>query len=340
MKHFRTLLVLAAVVSIMIVGLAAFGAGAADHLEAPLVQEDGRLDINDLYAFKDGDYTALIMTVNPLAGVANPTTLISAPYNLNYWIDNDGDAVADLQLFLRARRPNHRGVQRIALYLDDLETGERRRIGTGLSGRDNRIRGGGMFTTGLYDDPFFFDLQAFRDTLGGGSRAFCDSNAVDFFAGLNVTAWVVKIPTVMLTDGSPNIGVWATTDRGTGNRIDRMGRPAIATVFIDSADRDAFNMTNPVDDYAMWGDDVAGVLMALGGYDQATADSIAAILLPDILTIDTSSDAGFLNGRALADDVIDAELGIVTNGAIPGDCIDANDKPFSATFPYLAAPHS
>jgi hypothetical protein len=58
-----------------------------------------------------------------------------------------------------------------------------------------------------------------------------------------------------------------------------------------------------------------------------------------VLTIDTSSSDGFLNGRRLQDDVIDAELGLVTNGALTSDCVDSNDAVFSTTFPYLAPAH-
>lgn len=338
MKQTRILFLMAAVVGIMVLGLAAFGAGAADHLEAPLVRADGRLDINDVYAFKDGDYTALVMTVNPVAGVLSPTYLAENPVSYNFMIDNDGDAVEDLVLQLTAARTRNNGKQRVTLTKWDVDSWTSTRLVQGMSERRLTGKASTKLYVGLRDDPFFFDLQAFRDTLGGGSRAFCDSGTTDFFAGLNVSAIVVRVRTNMLTDGSPNIGVWGETQTdGTVN--DRMGRPAIATVFIGADDRDAYNATEPVDDYATWGADVSGVLMALGGYDAPTADSIAAILLPDILTIDTSSSDGFLNGRGLADDVIDAELGIVTNGGIPTDCIDANDNPFSMDFPYLAMPN-
>jgi hypothetical protein len=66
--------------------------------------------------------------------------------------------------------------------------------------------------------------------------------------------------------------------------------------------------------------------------------------------------AGFPNGRRLADDVTDIEVralaegyGPILNGALGlpnrtpnnliGDGVDANDKPFLSTFPYVAAPH-
>ncbi|GAA2206188.1 DUF4331 domain-containing protein [Nonomuraea monospora] len=54
---------------------------------------------------------------------------------------------------------------------------------------------------------------------------------------------------------------------------------------------------------------------------------------------------GFPNGRRLADDVVDIELQAVAGAAqsgklIPGltDKVDANDKPFDKTFPYIPLP--
>ena len=72
--------------------------------------------------------------------------------------------------------------------------------------------------------------------------------------------------------------------------------------------------------------------------DMDKVNGLADILLPDILTVDLSQDTGFLNGRGLADDVIDAELGLITEGAVTTDCVD-NDSDFSPKFPYLAAPN-
>ena len=78
-------------------------------------------------------------------------------------------------------------------------------------------------------------------------------------------------------------------------------------------------------------------LLALGN-SQARADALANVLLPDILTYDTSSSAGFLNGRQLSDDAIDAELNLITNGKLTGDCV-SNDSTFSNAFPYLGSPN-
>lgn len=349
MNKVRNIILLAVAMMAMVLGLAALSAGAADHLDAPIVRENGRLDINDVYAFVNGDNTVLVMTVNPAAGVLSPTTLESVPgTRYEFAIDNDGDYQEDILLKLRANRPFHNGKQRLNLYWQDVDTGARRRIGSGMTGQNLWLRNGGQMYVGLRDDPFFFDLQAFRDQIAGagGSRTFCDPDTVDFFAGLNTTAIVVEIPSATLDSDDGIINVWARTiDRLAV--VDRMGKPALNTVFIDSADKDAFNGTAPADDLAMWGDRFKAVLGLFGGYDDATAGVITGLLLPDVLTLDTNSTNGFvgtLNGRQLAEDVIDFELTVVTGGVtgtpgIPGDCVDMNDVAFMAGFPYLGEPH-
>ena len=67
---------------------------------------------------------------------------------------------------------------------------------------------------GLFDDPFFFDLQGFRDTLSTGTLSF--NNQRDFFAGQNLTAIVISIPRDRIENGSNLVDVWATTARFGG----------------------------------------------------------------------------------------------------------------------------
>ena len=324
--------------------VAALPGGAADHLEAPAVQADGRTDINDVYAFQspaNPANTVLIMTVNPVAGVRSPTTFADKA-RYDFLIDNDGDAAADVTYTVDFKKARG-GTQDYKL------SGPGRNV-KGETGTATPVAGGGMVWAGLADDPFFFDLQAFNDQVkgAGGSRTFCDAGATDFFRGFNVTAIVLEVPSSALGDST--IGVWTETRRGD-SVIDRVGRPAIATALIPDGQEDAFNATHPTDDLATWGPAVKAALLALSGldgtpYSDSQAQTITEILLPDILTVDTSSSGGFLNGRRLQDDVIDTELTVVTGGLFGGtpvltmDCVPANDNPFSASFPYLAAPNA
>ena len=119
---------------------------------------------------------------------------------------------------------------------------------------------------------------------------------------------------------------------------DRFGKPAIATVFISTSMKNAFNTAAPERDVADYTSAVVNVLTSFG---HPNPTGLAAALLPDVQPINTSAPTTFLNGRRLQDDVITAELGLIfrNNAALNDDHVDANDKPFLNTFPYLAAPH-
>ena len=73
--------------------------------------------------------------------------------------------------------------------------------------------GGGKTTAGLFDDPFFFDLDAFKGAVlgNGNGRTFCDGDTHDFFLGLNISALVLRVPNSSLGGNGKAIGVWATT---------------------------------------------------------------------------------------------------------------------------------
>ncbi len=138
---------------------------------------------------------------------------------------------------------------------------------------------------------------------------------------------------------------------------DQMARPAINTVFVTAPDKDAFNTTIPSEQGSQFASKFLARLGALNdgyttnalGMDAAT---FTGALATDVLTVATSGTTTFfdgtnvLTGRQLADDVISVELLLIFGGPdgtanpqLTDDHVDANDKPFLNTFPYLATPH-
>ena len=322
-------------------------ARAADHLDAPGLTPPGgsvQTDITDVYAFQSPSNPAdsvLVLNVNTglagsfatfgrgIPGVGHTRGVL---YNFN--IDNNGDAATDVNLRARFGRPAGDGSQHFELRRNGrllIPLGVGRSTGEGAP--PHIVRAGDVTAfAGRRDDPFFFDLAAF---LGLNGRSFCDGNQTDFFATRNVSSIVLELPSSMLTAGSnPNIGVWSATDAGN-TQIDRMGRPAINTVFNHGEDKNRFNEGDPVNDWRDFGASFVSTLTALGAADP---EGLAHVLLPDILTYDTSSSAGFLNGRQLPDDVIDAELNLITNGGLTTDCV-GNDSTFLGSFPFLGNPN-
>lgn len=144
----------------------------------------------------------------------------------------------------------------------------------------------------------------------------------------------------LLAFGACNSDDLLAPDARMFNQVDRIGRPAINTVFIPSGSKQGFNQSAPADDPAAYTADLVNFLTTVAGQTTQAAEALAGVLLPDILTIDTSAPSQFLNGRGLADDVITAELGIIfgSNAALNDDNVDANDAQFLNTFPYLGAP--
>ena len=352
MKKFSNIALYGLLALALAFGLVAGPATAADHLDAPGLTPPGgdtRLDITDVYAFQSpssSNNTVLVMGVNPLAGVLNDGTFRSgAAYDFK--IDTNGDAKEDLTYRIKFSTPNSSGVQRVTLFreMGEGDAGDDVPLAKGRTGQPIAIPGGGMLRAGVMDDPFFFDLNAFL------AVDFCNPGT-NFFTGLNISAIVLEVPSSWL--GSSNVGVWARTVLNQ-KQVDRMGRPAINTVFIpnnpfepsgsEPSQKNAFNGGRPKADQRNFRGEVVDTLTLLYSLNNATdpdlnddgptVQALADFLLPDILTVDTSNPAGFPNGRGLADDVIDIELGLVTEGLITSDCV-GNDSTFSGSFPYLA----
>jgi hypothetical protein len=225
--------------------------------------------------------------------------------------------------------------------------------------------GGIKAFAGLRDDPFFFDLVAFKKFVAGpyvpaaGLRAAADGAPADTFAGTNVTYVVLELPITAVTGQTTSstgvIKAWVSTSN-SGGQVDRMAIPAINTALIPSDMKDAFNKGAPATDETAFRatgqttmdglrSAVDGVLNGpVGAQDggplgNLTSAQVAEALIPDIVTIDFSKDVVFPNGRRLTDDVIDVALQLVLNRTAGiTDAVNANDKAFGGAFPYLADP--
>ncbi|WP_298496903.1 DUF4331 family protein [uncultured Algibacter sp.] len=181
----------------------------------------------------------------------------------------------------------------------------------------------------------------------------------------------IKILTLVLTvslmvfncsNDDDNIKTTTIDFSGTYTQEDQMGRPAVNTVFNASADKDAFNVTIPSAQNAAFQSKFETNLLALSpayanGGMNALGQDVAAftgLLATDVLNVSLDGTTTFfdgvaantLSGRALADDVITVELLLIFGGedftenpGLSNDNVDANDKAFFTSFPYLASPH-
>lgn len=141
---------------------------------------------------------------------------------------------------------------------------------------------------------------------------------------------------------------------GTFIQKDASARPAINTVFVGSPRKDEFNVTVPSAMSAAFKTDFINKLTSFGYNVNALGqnkDQFASLLATDVLNVKMNGTTTFfdganvLTGRKPDDDVIDTELLLIFGGSSgsnnPGltkDNVNANDKPFSNSFPYLASP--
>jgi hypothetical protein len=146
------------------------------------------------------------------------------------------------------------------------------------------------------------------------------------------------------------------------NQVQRLGNPLVSEVFLAKKDHGFHGSIGPADDAASFGATVKGFVAAFRPQATSLQNTLATVLLPDMLIVQTdkaASSAGWLTwalangygGRKLTDDVVDTGLSAIFSdlldatqavckpGALPL-CTD-NVGPHSAlstTFPYLAAP--
>lgn len=187
------------------------GIFAADHLDPPARTDpavddtpDRAADIADIYAWHTDTKVILAMT-------------FSGPQATDKPADYDPDVLYSINVSNAAPRTTTDIPIRF-----QFGTGGMNQFGirvTGLPGVTGPIEGsvettlekdGVRVRAGLFDDPFFFDLQGFKETVSTGTLSF-DSNR-DFFAGQNLTAVVIEIPKDRIDTGEL-VDVWAATAR-------------------------------------------------------------------------------------------------------------------------------
>ena len=141
--------------------------------------------------------------------------------------------------------------------------------------------------------------------------------------------------------------------------MQRLGNPLVSEVFLAKRSHGVHGTTGPAQDIALISAELKAFVANVAGRNVTVQNTLAAVLLPDELIVQTDKDpasAGWLSwalangwgGRKLTDDVVDAGLLAIfgplldANNTSPGlstDNVAGNDHPFLNTFPYLAAPN-
>lgn len=251
-------------------GAAAPPASASDHLDTPAVQQDGRLDIGDLYAWmsSDGEHLNLMLTI---------VGKRFAP-DAEYVFHMDQGAAfgrTTLRTDIRCRIGQQHAIDCRMGTLDRAE-GPSAEAGA-VESRHRHFR----VYAGLRLDPFFNNVRGTRAAYnvsiaalqGGAERdasacpRFDRDTSQRLLAAWQQTEggpaqdflqdWETAVLAVQLklapwrTDGDL-VAVWASTHRG-GQQVDRAGRPLIAVSLLGTLGpaatagewRDAYNRATP-----------------------------------------------------------------------------------------------
>ena len=212
---------------------------ASDHQDTPEVELSPRMDINDIYVFPgaSADRIVLVMTTSsPITPAQSATTSFDPNLLYQLKVDNTGDGVEDRVIqFTFSGNGASQQVQ-VRGPVAPVTTGMINSVvnaSPSLTGTVNTTLGaatGMQVFVGLRDDPFFLDLEQFfrivpdRKPVSGPLSALPDTpsasawrppgQAVDYLRGINTLAFVVELPTSMLTaGGTSKIGVWGTISR-------------------------------------------------------------------------------------------------------------------------------
>ena len=192
------------------------------------------------------------------------------------------------------------------------------------------------------------------DVAKNGNRPEADSDGPSSVIGVYATSSRQRVSILKENQDPQTNGNWV--------QVSRLGLPLVNEVLNPLEDKDRYNRTHPVDDVANFGDNILfpelpGLLSAVLGLScPPTPDGgrtdIVGLLSPngttpaDLLRLNITEGQGFADtafptGRWLEDDVTDTLLTVLCNSGDPvSDGVDANDLPFSTSFPYLASPHS
>lgn len=356
---------------------------ASDHDDGERNLKGRSLNLTDLYVFREDwqtaggspDHLILIMNTNPRS-VARQQYEFSTKARYEFHFTSVGSKTSrptgknDFTLSFTFSPVNSQGRQQITMRVQDRANLFTADIPAGVTSplntyAKNEVRVGShelQVFAGLREDPFFFDVERYLrirgllatgvNTLGngsiqGGANVFrSDATAVDFAAGYNVNAIVVRLPLAMLMRNKERVfDVWETISVG-GVQLERLARPAINEgLLISNSLLNTFNAIPPRLDLSQAAAPVASqaasVLDAVNKYGTsaglpapAVAD-VATGFFPDVMRIDTSrsvsigswaynSDAVIVDGttsaamltggRKLEDDVMDITLSYLIAG--------------------------
>jgi hypothetical protein len=184
---------------------------AADHRESAATQADRAADITDLYVWHNRQLGTLTAAIG-IDGLRDPEAGQIGTYDddvlVTLHIDQDpasGDHEPEIEVRIRFGRSDSGAW---GVKVENLPGAD----GVVVGSVEQVLRSGtrAKVFAGLRDDPFFFDLAGFQQTLASGTLSFTRE---DSFAGKNVTAIILDMDLAAARGAGTVLDVWATTAR-------------------------------------------------------------------------------------------------------------------------------
>jgi hypothetical protein len=305
--------------SVLLGGMAYFGLAtapvrAADHGDAPNIDNDAGADIADVFAFLDPNDNTRVIIIGTVHGFIVPGeagnfAAFDPLVQYRFDIEQTGDAKADSSITLKfSERTAATAPQTatITLAMKGHKTSSYTAPTTPATlaatpnaqvltrNRKNKVE----FFAGEVDDPFFFDIPGFQrfvaSVAAGAPDASKLSRGRDSFAGYNVLGIAFSFPVALIRGAADNnvIGVEFITSRrtqqpgiknggfiakGDWRQVDRMGNPAVNVALIPFGKKSLYNASTPVQDAAgKFGADIVATLKFLGT-DDAHISALAGV---------------------------------------------------------------
>ena len=340
------------------------------HFDTPTAKEDPRINICDFYLF-DGvpGTTVMAMTVNPDAARLAPDTFRDEGIYA-FRFDLNGDSREEVTFKVRfgevghANGDEHQHVQSIQVRR---ATGGDAISGVGgallLEGKTGQIleNAGVRVYAGLAPDVFAGDAFAilhFMATFYKENRYDPDAflNRKNYFDKRNVSVIVIEVPTHLIGKGT--VHAWTTVSlygHAPEIQVSRWGLPLVTHVFLGDVAQDGgkedlrekFNRSSPANDVANFATTIGAfaqkMAVAAGSavHPAEYAKQIVTRFCPTTLSYELGTTAAFdqagFNGRALADDVMDVILTLMTNRPL-GDGVAPDTSRIRSEFPYFGLP--
>ena len=338
------------------------------HFDTKLAREDPSLNVGDFYLFEGAPGTTVMaMTVNPDLGLSAPDVL--HPEGLYaFRFDLNGDAREEVTFKFRFGEPHHADndehahIQNVQVRRATGEDAIRGAAGDLLvEGETGKVEAnsGVRAYVGIAPELFAADADAlhnfltafFKDRRYDGDSFLHGKN---FFAGRNVTAIVLEVPTNLIGQGK--VHAWATISlygHAPEMQVSRWGLPLITHIFIkdpDSEDsKEQFNTSVPSEDVSRFSKAIAdfsekmttyaGSAAAPAEYGKQIAGRLCPVTLPYELGTPATFDVAGFNGRALADDAMDVMLTLASNKPL-ADGVAPDRSRIRNEFPYYGNPYT